>query len=177
MGVTYTTAAANTYVPIATTTITGSAANITFSSIPSTYTDLVLVFNGQSSRAAVSDDFTVQLNSDTGANYSETQMQGNGTAGSSSRASGTSNMFGNTNCRIGGTTGAMSNVILSFNNYVNSTTYKTVLARLNASDSVVTAAVGLWRSTATITTIKISTSTSGAFTVGSIASLYGILGA
>jgi hypothetical protein len=164
---------ASTYEPIATTTITGSAAPITFSSIPSTYTDLVLIFNGQSSRAATSDDFTVQLNSDTAANYSETQMQGNGTTASSSRGSG-STMFGNTNCRVGGTTGAISNVILNLNNYVNSTTYKTVLARLSVTDSNATTAVGLWRSTVAITTIKISTSTSGAFTVGSTATLYGI---
>lgn len=163
-----------TYESIATTTITGSAANITFSSIPSTYTDLVLIFNGNSSRVSAGDDFILQFNSDTTSNYSETIVQGTGSAAQSSRGSGTT-MFGNTNCRIGGTTGAISNVILNIMNYTNTTTYKTVLGRFNVSDNLTTAAVGLWRKTPeAINTIKISTSTSGAFTVGSTATLYGI---
>ena len=56
-------AAGSTYTPIATTTL-GSAGTITFSSIPSTYTDLVIVLNGNGSRVAGTDDTGLRLNSD-----------------------------------------------------------------------------------------------------------------
>jgi hypothetical protein len=47
-------AAGATYTPIATYTVSGSSTlTYTFSSIPSTYTDLVLVVNGSSSRPVI----------------------------------------------------------------------------------------------------------------------------
>jgi len=168
--------AGSTYTPIATTTL-GSAGTITFSSIPSTYTDLVIVLNGNGSRVAGTDDTGLRLNSDSGSNYSETLLQGNGTTASSSRASGVNVMFQNTNFRIGGTTGARSTIIYQFMNYANTTTYKTVIARSNVSDFNVTATVGLWRSTAAINTIYLYNYTSANFTAGTTATLYGIASA
>ena len=164
---------ASTYTPIATTTL-GSAATITFTSIPSTYTDLIVVLNGNGSRAATSDDTGLRLNSDSGANYSETIIIGNGTSASSSRASSVNEMFQNTNFRIGATSGARSTIIYHFMNYSNTTTYKTVLGRSNVSDFGVVEGVGLWRSTAAINTIYLYNYTSNAFTAGTTATLYGV---
>ena len=50
-----------TYTPLATVTLGTSAASVTFSSIPATYRDLILIFDGTGSgstgKAAVLDNF------------------------------------------------------------------------------------------------------------------------
>ena len=72
-----------TYEPIASTTLGTAAADITFSSIPGTYTDLVLVLYGGFATAA--SDLYTQFNSDTGTNYSNSDLRGNGTAAAANR--------------------------------------------------------------------------------------------
>ena len=52
MGVTYTTSSAATYVPIQTQTLTSPGSSVLISSIPSTYTDLILVINGPAAGGA-----------------------------------------------------------------------------------------------------------------------------
>jgi hypothetical protein len=56
---------------ISTTTVgAGGAASVTFSSIPGTYTDLVLLVSAKYSSAGYEEDYlSVQFNSDTGSNY------------------------------------------------------------------------------------------------------------
>lgn len=56
---------------ISTTTVgAGGAASVTFSSIPATYTDLVLLVSAKYSSAGYDEDYlSVQFNSDTGSNY------------------------------------------------------------------------------------------------------------
>lgn len=142
-------AAGATYEPIATTTLGSSAASYTFSSIPSTYTDLVLIVNGGATSATYS--FKMQVNGDTATNYSDTSLSGNGTAASSSRNSANTSMRSEAN-----PTTTLNNVwIANFMNYANATTYKTVLVRGNNASALVTANVNLWRSTSAITSIKV----------------------
>jgi hypothetical protein len=71
-----------TYDPIATTILGSAAASITFSSIAATYTDLVIVVKGGCDNGSL----RMQFNSDTGSNYSELTMSGNGSTASSSKA-------------------------------------------------------------------------------------------
>ena len=79
MGVTYTTTSAATYVPIGTNTVSGTTTNlITFSSIPSTFTDLVLIDNGKFS--ASDNSYAMTFNGDTASNYSYTYLLGSGTS-------------------------------------------------------------------------------------------------
>ena len=73
-----------TYEPIATTTLGTSASSVTFSTIPGTYTDLVLVVAGTS---AATNGNEMQFNGDTGNNYSFTLLYGTGSAAVSSRNS------------------------------------------------------------------------------------------
>lgn len=163
-----------TYEPISTTTL-GSANTITFSSIPATYTDLVLVIVGGLSRASTTDNLLVRLNGDTGLNYSDTYLLGNGTTASSGRDSSQDNLF-YAGIRMDGTTyGLTSNVIINFLNYSNTTTYKTALARGNSASAWgAEATVGLWRSTAAINSIYLAGQTSANFQAGTQATLYGI---
>jgi len=165
---------ANTYVALATNTLGTAASSVTFSSIPGTYTDLVLV-SSVLTTVIGGVDIHMTFNSDTGSNYSRTYISGNGSSATSNRQSSVAYI------RINQVSYPDNNSIATvgitnIQNYANSTTNKTVLTRSsNASDGV-DAVVGLWRNTAAITTITL-TGNGGNFAVGSTFSLYGILAA
>jgi hypothetical protein len=154
-------------IPIATNTLTATATTITFSSIPQTYTDLILVFQGRNG-SGVNYEVETQLNGDTGTNYSFTQIRGTGSVANSGRAS-TINNF-----RLFYTDNTMSSAVVHFINYSNSTTYKTYLSRSNSPSYAVEAIVGLWRNTAAITSISMTLAASGQFQIGATFTLYGI---
>ena len=160
---------ASTYEKIATTTLGSAAANITFSSITGSYTDLVLIVQGGGSSSGY--NFCIRFNSDTGSNYSVTRLRGNGSTASSDRGSNLSYIYTESM-----TTNTDSNFIININNYSNSNTYKTALIRANnVPDSRMGASVGLWRNTAAITSISISPEFSINLISGTTATLYGIL--
>jgi hypothetical protein len=68
-------------------------------------------------------------------------------------------------------------VITQFNQYSNTTTFKTYLSRSSSPGSEVLTYVNLWRSTAAINSIKLYPSSGGSFTSGTTLTLYGIKGA
>ena len=159
-------AAGATYEPIATQTLGSTAATVTFSSIPGTYTDLVLITSNTSS-AGLGGVYLDQINGDTGANYSSTKIFGTGTVAGSDRNTS------DTGVNIALTNSTQCNNIFHFLNYSNTTTFKTVLARGNSGGAGQTrASVALFRSTAAITSFRLSGVT---FDAGSTFTLYGIL--
>jgi hypothetical protein len=161
-----------TYEPIATTTLGTAEATVTFSSISGSYTDLILITN---SATGVNDiDMYVQVNSDTGGNYSWTRVRGDGSAASSGNT--TSSSLGYRVGNMSGSDVGQNNAVIQFQNYSNTTTYKTLLSRSNNASLLVEAYVGLWRSTSAINTIAIKTQ-SGNFSTGSTFTLYGIASA
>ena len=163
-------AAGSTYEPIATSTVSGTTTNtVTFSSIPSTYTDLVLIDNGKLDTS--DNSYFMTFNGDTATNYSTTYIIGSGTAASSGRAA--------TQARIlisRATNSNFSSGKTFINNYKNTTAYKTTLCIGGSSTSYVITTVGLWKSTAAITSLSLS---SGAqyFVAGTTFTLYGIAAA
>jgi hypothetical protein len=165
-------AAGMTYFPIATTTLGSGAADITFSSISASYTDLVLIVNGTPVTAG-SYNLEMRFNGDTASNYSRTVLSGDGSAASSSRNSSQTKIVITSE---GNLTTTSNNQIINIFNYSNSTTYKTVLARGNRANAGLDATVGLWRSTAAITSIVIYLTGSNLAT-GTSATLYGIAAA
>ena len=158
-----------TYESIATTTLSTATAPVTFSSISGTYTDLVLVVSATWSGGSNS-SFGFRLNSDTGSNYSITQLYGDGSSASSGRSSNqTKAVIGQINPTEFGTT------IFQFQNYSNATTYKTILSRSNVAGVITLAGVALWRNTAAITQIDLEYfDVAGTFDTGSTFTLYGI---
>ena len=78
---------ANTYTLIESQVLGSSAASVTFSAIPDTYTDLVFKFSVRSDRAATFDNIQARINADSGSNYSRTLLSGDGSSASSSRGS------------------------------------------------------------------------------------------
>lgn len=163
-------AAGSTYTPIQSITGTGSSNSITFSSIPSTYTDLVLICNFQLTTGAGTS--WVRFNGDTGTNYSDTYIYGNGSTATSGRHSTIAQSY----CADADSAGIVTS-IHHFENYANTTTYKTFLSRSNLVIAGVAAYVGLWRSTAAINSITFSNTSGGNFNTSSTFTLYGITAA
>jgi len=162
-------AAGSTYTPLATVTAAGgNNTQLLMSSIPSTYTDLVLIMAGGLN---ASNNCYIQFNGDTASNYSYTYIFGDGTSASSSRGSSTAQSVLN---YIG--TG-QSVTTISINNYSNSTTYKTALSRGNDTTTGTMASVVLWRNTAAISSITLKAGPSGTFNSGTTFTLYGIAAA
>lgn len=161
--------ATQTYDPIASITLSAATTSVTFSAIPQTYTDLVLVMNGAGLIATQNSQ--VQFNADTGTNYSYTALYGTGSAAGSARGSSATSAG---SCSISNAQGI---IIYHFMNYANTTTNKTFIGRGNqaTTTSEVDIRVSLWRSTSAITSIKLGQSGSGGgFASGYTFNLFGI---
>lgn len=159
--------AGTTYTPIATTTTSGNATSYTFSSIPSTYTDLVIVGNGSVSSAC---DMYIQFNGDTGTNYNKMLFYGTGSAAGGAAYTNVA--------QIGFSyqDGSQSNSYANIMNYTNTNVYKPVLSKGGSASSALQVNAGLWRSTSAINSIKVYPST-GNFVNGYTLTLYGIAAA
>jgi hypothetical protein len=156
--------ATQTYDPIASITLGAATASVTFSAIPQTYTDLVIVMFSDQTASSASN---VQFNGDTATNYSLTNLSGDGSTATSTRASSASTPS------ISASSANDQITIMNIMNYSNTTTYKTSIIRTNDASSSVGVRVILWRSTAAITSIRLA-STSSTFTSNSTFNLYGI---
>lgn len=158
-----------TYEKIASNTLSSSAASVTFSSIPSTYTDLVIVTNVKSTTTG---NMIMRYNSDSSALYSLTRLIGDGGGAGSGRLSGYSEIYTDSQGYFDGTNFNQIKII-NIMNYSNTTTFKTCLIRSNRQQTGVDAIAGLWRSTNAITSVLLSGNGNN-FVSGSTFTLYGI---
>jgi len=163
---------ATTYEKIATTTLSSSQSSFTFSSIPSTYTDIRLIITAIGAGASAYVAF--QLNGDTSSNYSTTFLRGSGSAASSSRQMNQVRGFIlNGSDDLPTTYPALS--ITDIFSYAG-TTYKTLLSMglddKNGSGEI-NSIVNLWRSTSAITSITVIGYNTN-LAAGTSATLYGI---
>ena len=166
---------AATYTLISSNVLSSSAASVTFSAIPSTYTDLVLRMSTRSSDSGNSTVIQVTFNGDTATNYSTT-LVGNyaGTALSVRTTSAsfsrswtegtilTANTFTNNELYIPSYTASQNKPLSSFD----------VLEDNTASGYVLSTAA-LWRNTAAINSMTL-TNSAGNFVSGSSFYLYGL---
>ena len=160
---------AATYEPIATTTLGSAAASITFSSIPSTYTDLRLVLVGKVAATNANIIYTVNGSTTT---YSQTNLYGDGSTVTSDRLSNFDGWYP-TQADLGSTTipSFYTLDIFSYTGSTNKTALITNSVDQNGSGQV-GRVVSLWRNTAAITPIALSDSSN--FAIGTTATLYGI---
>ena len=162
----------NTYVALATQTLSSTASSVTFSSISQGYTDLVIIISGN---GASTQSYQLQFNGEvTGTNYSLTYLLGDGSAASSGRQ--TNQAYMNAIGRQG-TGSEFGTSLINLQNYSNTSTFKTVIARGGVASALTIATVGLWRNTAAISTILITPESGGNINSGSTFSLYGIANA
>ena len=159
-----------TYTPIATTNL-GSASSYTFTSIPQTYTDLILIVNDVAN-TSTNQGVYLLYNNDSGSNYSRTALRAIGSTANS--------FYQSNNPQLAlGAAGSTNNPkpdIAHIMNYSNTTTYKTTLSRGNDAGTGLDAMVHLWRNTAAITSITIYENTA-TFSTNATATLYGIAAA
>lgn len=149
---------------LATLTLGGSQATVTFSSIVGTYRDLMLIIQDTGSGT---EGLRIRINGDTGSNYSYVLMAGDGSSASSGSGSMTE--------LIGGLvySASISNSIYHFMDYSATDKHKTVLSRNNNASVNTVATAQRWASTAAITTLLVYP-TAGTFAAGSIFTLYGV---
>jgi hypothetical protein len=161
-----------TYDRIATNTLGSATDSVTFSSIPSTYTDLVLISSalGQTSTSFIE---IIQFNSDTGNNYSNTFTGGYVSSSGSNRNTNQPYIFV---AHLNGyfTTDIPMTGVTYINNYSNTAINKTVVSRGGSPATDSAMMTGLWRNTSAINSIKISLQSATNLQAGSTFTLYGI---
>jgi hypothetical protein len=150
-------AVATDYESIATVTLTSSQATVSFSSIPSTYKHLQLRGLVKTARtSSVLSSAPFRFNGDSGTNYNQHELSGNGTSATASALGSPSSIDVG---RVAGNTGA-TNVfgvmVLDILDYADTNKYKTI-RMLNGFDNngagVIAFCSGAWRSTAAINDI------------------------
>ena len=166
---------ANTYTLISSNVLASSAASVTFSAIPSTYTDLVLRMSARRSNLATSGSFRMRFNGLTTSIYSFTDLTSSGSAAYSARAissaiaepetvgdTATANTFSSHEFYIPNYTATQNKPMSAFS-----------VAEDNATAAEMSVAAYLLSSTAAINEILIYPP-SGNFMTGSSFYLYGI---
>lgn len=169
------------YESIATVTVgSGGAANVEFTSIPSGFEHLQIRAIARSTRASVDNVFVnMQINSDTGANYSYHDLYGDG---STVAAGAITSVTQNYIQRITASTAAASifgTFVIDILDYKNTNKYKTLKSLggfdLNGSGQIYLVS-GSWRNTNAITSLKFTSQATGDFAQYSRFALYGIKG-
>lgn len=167
---------ANTYTLISSNVLASAAASVTFSSIPATYTDLVLRVNARGTTAANIENCTIRFNGDTAANYSMTWIRRPGTTAVSGRqaatneawlgyidaSTATASVFGNIEVYIPNYTGSDKKVFSAFS-----------AQETNGVTAYLQSTALQWLLTNAITSILIDLD-GGSFDTGSSFYLYGI---
>jgi hypothetical protein len=152
---------------IATYTIPSAVSSYTFTSIPNTYTDLILI---GSSKLSVSEDYIkLRFNGDTSTNYSDTVLMATTSGVDFFRVTNqTSNTVGYSNNT------AFSPLIVNIMNYSNTSTYKTCISR-NSSTTRVENTASLWRKTPEAINSVTILAGAGNLAADSTFTIYGIL--
>ena len=161
--------ATQTYRALATTTLGSAASSVTFSSIPATYRDLVLVFQGTVT-GSQGNNFLYFNGDTTGSNYSWIRMLGTG----SSTASDTAPNDGSKPSVSDVAPTTINQVIIQIMDYSATDKHKTRLSRSDQSTSTVIAYASRWANTNAVTSIEYSAGSGTNWSSGSTFSLYGI---
>lgn len=168
-----------TYQLISSVTVgSGGAATIDFSSIPQTYTDLVLKVSARSSYSNPWVSIGLKFNgAAAGTNFSWKELDGSGSAAAS--GNGTGDIYAGDFVGSTATANTFSNVEIYIPNYTSSN-YKSVstdsVTENNATTAVAMLGAGLWSNTAAITSLsmRLYSGVAGTISQYSTAYLYGI---
>jgi hypothetical protein len=171
----------STYTPIASQTLTSTAAQVTFANIPQGYTDLVLQMNTQYSAPSGAGLFFNTTGYDS--LYSQTSMLGYSSAAHSGRASNTIQLTNNLVFGDSRTADIYTPSIIEIPSYSNPNVYKSLYWRYgtvitSGSDGEAGGLLGTWRKFDAINAINIFAFNinfnNAVFAIGSSFTLYGI---
>jgi hypothetical protein len=163
-----------TYESIQSTIVPSDITTVTLSSIPNTYTDLVLVIqpgNSTSSGAAIRH----RINGNAGSLYSSFFIDG--LTGNAIAARATDQTQMDLGWRLGvPTTGLDTMYVINYQSYTNTNIPKSVLHRGGGPSQAVDICMGVWRDNSAINSLSftIGQPSSGNFVAGSTFTLYGI---
>ena len=161
---------------------TGTSGVVTFSSIPSTYSDLQIKFIARSDRASSADQIKITLNSDTGTNYTRHYSVGDGTT---ANAGGTITLANNSMIQMAAsslTSNSFSAGIIDILDYANTSKYTTLRmtygteTNAGTNSNAIYLQSGLWLNTAAVSTITFSVLNGPNYVSGTSFALYGIKG-
>jgi len=159
------------YDSIATTTLTGTASSVTFSSIPAGYTHLQIRSNVLAS-GNTNGGIQMNFNSDTASNYSNHWMFGNGSSAGAGNTPNDTFIYGGFGLYSTFPTVFVSD-ILDYANTNKGKTVRSLTGNERNGSGFVYMFSGNWRNTNAISTIVI-TPNSGTFNANSSFALYGI---
>ena len=167
------------YYSIQTVTLTTGSSTISFSSIPSTYTHLQVrsIVRSSSSNGTDGVGLYMQLNSDTGNNYSYHKLLGNGSTASASGSSTTNYSEFTTSSAAGVTANVFAGFVVDILDYANANKYKT-LRSLGGYDAKGSGYIHfgsvLWQSASAISSFVIKDGIGTGFAANSTFALYGV---
>lgn len=168
-----------TYTLIASNTLSSSAASVTFSAIPATYTDLVLRMSSRQATSNTTDEMVIRYNGITTTTYSTTTVNGQGSTTYSFRASNQT-YFGDLGVSEGNspTASTFGSVEIYIPNYTVAahipSSGTSAIENNSATNNWVGATAGLWRNNGPVSSISITAGSSSTFNSGSSFFLYGI---
>jgi hypothetical protein len=162
----------STYTPIARVNIAAGDTGVNFTSIPQTYTDLIVVLSLFNSSVNTGTGVWFRLNSDGSAIYSATELLGNGSVTTSSRVTSNTIWAGNTALTVG----FPSDYIFQINNYSNTNVFKSAMWKIlqPGTDNRISLNAGLYRSTSAVTAFNVLIPGGNSQLSRGTASLYGI---
>jgi hypothetical protein len=167
---------ANTFELIASSTVgSGGVSTINFTSIPSTYTDLVLVTSARDSSGSAESFIYARFNSSS-SGYSGKLLRGNGSTAASGSIGTTDAYVGQTQ-GSGSTSSTFTNSTCFIPNYAgsNQKSYSVDSVMENNGTAAYAAIIaGLWTGTAAITSISLTSASGTNFAQYSTAYLYGV---
>ena len=165
---------ATTYTLISSVTVgSGGAANIEFTSIPATYTDLNVFFSIRGSQSQTYQQLQITFNNSS-SGYSQRNLYGGGSSASSSSSSGSSfSCDGNGSTSTASTFGNASLYIPNYAGSNNKSASFDGVTENNATAADAELYAFLWSNSAAITSIKIAAAT-GTLNQYTTAYLYGI---
>ena len=159
--------ATSTYVPLATITLASTDKEITFSSIPASYRDLIVVCNAK--LVSSSGTYWIRLNGDTGTNYSDVVMYGTGSG------SGLSNARTSQTVAFAGAIDTNASMMIAqVMDAGASDKHKTILVRENRPDGWVGARAARWADNTIVSSLTVSNDSVANFQIGATFSLYGV---
>jgi hypothetical protein len=159
-------------------TLGTAQASIEFTSIPQTFTDLLLVFSMRADVGATYVNTAIRFNSDSGSNYSYRMLYGLGSGSGLNAAETQTSLRYVYSTGTVATSNTFGNAQVYIPNYTGSTAKSVSMDSVsenNATEAIQALTNGLWSGTAAITTLTLTTQAGPNLLAGSTASLYGIL--
>lgn len=163
-------AGVSAWTPLANITLGSTASTVTFSSISGAYRDLVVVINGGFTSAV---GFRVQVNSDTGNNYSTTMLETNG-SGTWSGSDVNLTQFVSAYNYSTMATSFDNTLTLHFLDYAQTDKHKNLIMRISGPGSGLATNIGRWASTSAVTSILLYQNAGASWLAGSTFALYGV---